>query len=286
MRDRTDVAARLEPRPDVHQRKTRSWLGGLRIHGRRDTATRPPPRETSSNKGRHGTRSSCRLSAKLRQLRTPTQAGRTTGAAAAFASDPSRRAPLRRPLSAGPLPKRARANTAPSSSHPTRTSPAGTGSPRKHRRFARAYPCATTEKPGWLLRAGKRDQETRQHATRPVFGGRTGGAPAGRPSSRRRRRLRSLRRSTRSAVALRVGGARNDPNRLLDDDPSGLSPRTPVSALSHHLVLLGGLVALVVVRLFFKVIRLAVLLTAMAAVVLLRMHAHEWEALAHMFGIR
>ena len=44
--------------------------------------------------------------------------------------------------------------------------------------------------------------------------------------------------------------------------------------------------ALVVVRLFFKVIRLAVLLTAMVAVVLLRMHAHEWEALAHMFGIR
>jgi hypothetical protein len=59
-----------------------------------------------------------------------------------------------------------------------------------------------------------------------------------------------------------------------------------VSALSHHLVPLGGLVALVVVRLFFKVIRLAVLLTAMVAVVLLRMHAHEWEALARMFGIR
>ena len=28
-------------------------------------------------------------------------------------------------------------------------------------RFARDYPCATAEKPGWLFRAGERDQETR-----------------------------------------------------------------------------------------------------------------------------
>jgi hypothetical protein len=59
-----------------------------------------------------------------------------------------------------------------------------------------------------------------------------------------------------------------------------------VSTVSHHLAPLGGLVVLVVARLFFKTVRLAVLLTAMAAVVLLTTHTHDWEALARMFGIR
>jgi hypothetical protein len=59
-----------------------------------------------------------------------------------------------------------------------------------------------------------------------------------------------------------------------------------VSALSYHLAPVGGLVVLVVVRLFFKTVRLAVLLIAIAAVVLLTTHAHDWEALARMFGIR
>src|SRR5437763_11073926 len=66
----------------------------------------------------------------------------------------------------------------------------------ERRRFARDHPCATTEKPGGLLRAGERDQKTRQHATRPVFGWGPGGAHAGGPPTRGRRRLRSLGRAT------------------------------------------------------------------------------------------
>jgi hypothetical protein len=59
-----------------------------------------------------------------------------------------------------------------------------------------------------------------------------------------------------------------------------------VSALSHHLAPLVGLIVLVVLRVFFKTVRLAVILTAMAAAVLLTTSAHDWEALARMFGMR
>ena len=59
-----------------------------------------------------------------------------------------------------------------------------------------------------------------------------------------------------------------------------------MSALSHHLAPLIGLVVFVVLRVFFKTVRLAVMLTAIAAAVLLTTSAHDWEALARMFGMR
>jgi hypothetical protein len=87
----------------------------------------------------------------------------------------------------------------------------------QQRRCARDYPRATSQEPGWLLRTGKRDQESRQYATRPLLGGRTSGAPASRSSTGRRRRLRSLRRSTRSLAAARPHATRALPDRLQDE---------------------------------------------------------------------
>jgi hypothetical protein len=58
------------------------------------------------------------------------------------------------------------------------------------------------------------------------------------------------------------------------------------SSLLQHLVPLGGLAALLVVRLFFKLIRLAVLLVVVGLVVLSALHPGAWQALAHLFGLR
>jgi hypothetical protein len=59
-----------------------------------------------------------------------------------------------------------------------------------------------------------------------------------------------------------------------------------VGSLPHSYLLAGGLAALAMVRLFFKVVRLAIVLAAIAVLVVATRHSGEWHALAQAVGIR
>jgi predicted lipid-binding transport protein (Tim44 family) len=59
-----------------------------------------------------------------------------------------------------------------------------------------------------------------------------------------------------------------------------------VSSLPHSYLLAGGLAALAMVRLFFRVIRLVIVLAAIAVLVVATRHSGEWRAFAQAVGIR
>lgn len=60
------------------------------------------------------------------------------------------------------------------------------------------------------------------------------------------------------------------------------------SPFLHHLVPLGGLAGLLVMRLFFNLMRLAALLVvaSLGLLGLLALHPGTWQALAHLCGLR
>jgi hypothetical protein len=59
-----------------------------------------------------------------------------------------------------------------------------------------------------------------------------------------------------------------------------------VSSLPHSYLLAAGLAALAMVRLFFKVIRLVIMVAAIAVLVVAARHSGEWHAFAQAVGIR